>query len=120
MDLNGDGTIVICSTATAQECTDNEYGYHFYQNGIDSSNPGPFSNDQTTNYWSGNELSSDAWLFDFTFNDGSQLATSKNYNAAAWAVHDGDVATLPIPGAAWLFGSGLLGMFGVSRRKRTA
>lgn len=117
MDLNGDGVVVICSTATATECLDNEYGYHFYQNGIDSSNPGPFSDVQTTNYWSRNESLSNAWLFDFAFNDGSQLATSKNYNAAAWAVHDDDVAAVPVPGAAWLFSSGLLGLLGISRRK---
>jgi hypothetical protein len=30
------------------------------------------------------------------------------------------VATVPLPAAAWLFGSGLLGLFGVSRRKIAA
>ncbi|MEZ5540851.1 MAG: VPLPA-CTERM sorting domain-containing protein [Pseudomonadota bacterium] len=27
---------------------------------------------------------------------------------------------VPVPAAAWLFGSGLLGLLGVARRKRTA
>jgi hypothetical protein len=120
MDVNGDDIVVDCATATATDCLDNEYGYHFYNNGIHSSNTGPFSNVQTTNYWSRNESSSNAWLFDFTFNDGSQLATSKNYNASAWAVYDGDVAAVPVPGAVWLFSSGLLGLIGISRRKRAA
>jgi len=118
MDVNGDGVIVDCSTAGATACLDNEYGYHFYHNGIDSSNPAPFSAVQTVNYWSQNPSGSNAWLFDFTFHDGSQFATSKNFKAAAWAVHDGDV--VPVPAAMWLFGSGLLGLTGIARRKKSA
>jgi hypothetical protein len=36
----------------------------------------------------------------------------------AWAVSRGDIspAAVPVPAAAWLFGSGLLGLFGVARR----
>ena len=35
----------------------------------------------------------------------------------AWAVRDGDVyAAQPV---AWLFGSGLLGLIGIARRKKT-
>jgi len=30
------------------------------------------------------------------------------------------LAPIPIPAAAWLFGSGLLGMVGIARRKKTA
>jgi hypothetical protein len=35
----------------------------------------------------------------------------------AWAVRDGDIGAVPIPAAAWLFGSGLLGLIGVARKK---
>lgn len=38
----------------------------------------------------------------------------------AWAVHDGDVATIssvPIPPSLFLFGSGLIGLVGFARRK---
>lgn len=38
----------------------------------------------------------------------------------AWAVRDGDVAVVPIPGAIWLFGTGLMGLAGTARRKMTA
>jgi hypothetical protein len=30
-----------------------------------------------------------------------------------------DVAAVPVPAAVWLFGSGLLGLIGVARRKKT-
>jgi hypothetical protein len=30
------------------------------------------------------------------------------------------VSAIPVPAAAWLFGSGLLGLIGVARRKKTA
>jgi len=32
-------------------------------------------------------------------------------------VKTGDLAPVPIPAAAWLFGSGLLGLIGISRRR---
>jgi hypothetical protein len=45
----------------------------------------------------------------------------------AWAVHDGnpyqDVnpnAVVPLPAAVWLFGSGLLGLIGIARRRNAA
>ncbi len=48
---------------------------------------------------------------------GLQTSISKNYGYG-WAVHSGDVSTVPVPAAVWLFGSGLLGLIGVARRKR--
>jgi hypothetical protein len=52
-----------------------------------------------------------------------QLDTSTSY---AWAeidnvaYEDGAHSPVPIPAAAWLFGSALLGMFGFSRSKKAA
>jgi hypothetical protein len=40
--------------------------------------------------------------------------------ASGAALFDDLAATVPIPAAIWLFGSGLLGLVGVSRRKKTA
>lgn len=58
------------------------------------------------------------WLFYFGGDPGAHktiLATTAS--RAVWAVRDGDVAAVPLPGAVWLFGSGLLGLVGLARRK---
>lgn len=121
MDINGDGTVVDCAVVIATECLDNEYGYHFYVNGIDTTNSGLFGLIPTNDFWSATASSaSEAWLFDFTFNDGSQLTSSVNLNAYAWAVHEGNIGAVPIPAAVWLFGSGLLALIGAVIRKKAA
>jgi hypothetical protein len=57
-----------------------------------------------------------AWSF--------RLATGEQYYhpaaaslMRAWAVRDGDVAAVPLPGAAWLFGSMLMGMLYTGRSR---
>ena len=70
----------------------------------------------TSSYFSSTEDSStDAWRF--RFGTGSQFAVDKDFNLYGWAVRDGDVAAVPVPAAVWLFGSGLLGLVSVARRK---
>jgi hypothetical protein len=78
-------------------------------------------------YWSATEVATDtrtAWAFAFEVGyQGGNL--DKTYGAFSWAVHSGDVgaATLPgatvvpipIPAPLWLFGSGLIGLLGMSR-----
>ncbi len=89
-------------------------------------NTGPFSNlHQPAPYWSATEYAPDtsaAWGF-FMGSTGAgagglQTSISKNTSGYGWAVHSGDVSTVPVPAAVWLFGSGLLGLIGVARRKR--
>ena len=89
-----------------------------------------FSNVQTTMYWSGSEYGllssvfghpSDgrfAWVF--ATSDGSQGIHDKVDPFYAWAVHAGDVAAVPVPGAVWLFGSGLIGLVSFTHRKNKA
>ena len=84
-------------------------------------NTGSFSNLQPRYYWSAMEyapFTSYAW--DFNLASGFQFAGDKTDGYYAWAVHAGDVgaSAVPVPAAAWLFGSGLLGLVGISRKRR--
>mgnify|MGYP001458767993 CR=1 FL=1 len=47
---------------------------------------------------------------------GIQFRFGKNYDRYSWAVRAGDVSSVPVPAAAWLFGSALAGLL-VARRK---
>jgi hypothetical protein len=115
----------------AYNCTGSEMGHLFYVElgGVagqsitttHNSNYSLFQNIQIDGYhWTGNEYDfSDAWGFYFGL--GGQNYDMKTYSDYyAWAVRDGDVAgmsAVPIPAAFWLFGSGLLGLIGVARRR---
>jgi hypothetical protein len=113
-------------------CTGSELGHLFYSElgGVagqyivttHDADYNLFTNVQSNVYWSATEYAPDtsiAWNFNTT--NGYQLAYYKTYSFYAWAVRPGDVAaaasTVPVPAAAWLFGSGLLGLIGVARRK---
>jgi len=88
------------------------------QPGWGLTNTGPFSNLQSSYYWSATEYApstSSAWFFGMS--NGSQNHYDKTVNLYAWAVQSGDVSAVPVPAAVWLFGSGLLGLIGVARRK---
>ena len=110
-------------------CTGSELGNLFYNvlGGVGGSsivtthnaNYDLFSNVQSSRYWSATEYAPNtigAWLFGM--DDGYQVSYDKAVNFYAWAVQSGDVSAVPVPAAAWLFGSGLLGLIGVARRRR--
>jgi hypothetical protein len=89
-------------------------------------NTGPFSIWTTAGYWTGLDYAlniDNAWLFDLPggAQDG-RLVDKRSGVPYAWPVHDGDVGTaiVPLPAAVCLFGSGLVGLAGISRRKKSA
>jgi hypothetical protein len=85
--------------------------------GVGALPTGPFSNVQFE-YWYGTEyasIPSVAWGLSI---HGNQLNLLKYVPSYAWAVSPGQVTAVPVPGAAWLFGAGLLGLMGLKRRRR--
>lgn len=100
---NGSGSTTSCNTQT----------------GFGLINTANFSNVKPSFYWSGSAINSiDAW--NFFFSHGTQGGSGKGSSFYTWAVHSGDVGAVPVPAAVWLFGSGLIGLIGVARRKKTA
>ncbi|GAB4511079.1 MAG: hypothetical protein Tsb0026_13710 [Sulfuricaulis sp.] len=108
-------------------CTGSELGHLFY-NELGGTAGFPigttynasmalFQNIQIDVYWSGTEYAPTNGAWNFYFSDGNQFVTGKESYLYGWAVHPGDVAAVPLPTAVWLFGSGLLGLIGVARRK---
>jgi hypothetical protein len=102
MDVNGDDVTVNCSSSSQAACKDNEYGHLNYYGAGTEFAPDP-------NYAQG-------FLFRF---GGTNRWDPKGSDLFAWAVHSGNVGAVPIPPALWLFGSGLLGLIGVARKKAT-
>ncbi|QSA97664.1 DUF1566 domain-containing protein [Methylococcus sp. EFPC2] len=110
------------------EMTDSELGHLFYTElgGLantpittkHNSNYDLFSNvpDSVYWYWSGTEFTADprhAWSFYTYF--GTQFDQYKDNQFFAWPVR-----AVPVPAAAWLMGSALLGLVGLRRRRTVA
>ncbi len=126
--LNGDGS----GPCVDFSCNDSEMGHMFYTNMQGSpgnsilvaSDPNDylslFENLQSQAYWSGTEYApnTDRVAWGFSTGGGHQFDDFKYYHSYAWAVRSGDVSAVPVPAAVWLFGSGLIGLLGVARRKR--
>jgi len=126
--LNSDGSI--CAGGT-YNCTDSEMGHLFYTelSGtpgdpiINSGDPDLALFTNITNfYWLDTEVNS-TLAYSFSFgptNAGIHTFGGKGSNLSVLAVYDGDISAVPVPAAVWLFGSGLLGLIGIARRKKTA
>lgn len=94
-------------------------------------NTADFTNIQSNNtdydyYWSATEVAPFTGIaWDFNFGLGFQGDNLESVGYYAWAVHSGDVGasivpvppTVPVPATVWLFGSGLVGLLGMSRKR---
>ncbi|NOX08316.1 MAG: DUF1566 domain-containing protein [Gammaproteobacteria bacterium] len=82
-------------------------------------NTGPFSNLINGYYWSATVYAPNngsAWNFIMPF--GMQTINTISAPYYGWAVQSGDVGAVPVPAAVWLFGSGLIGLIGIAKRKK--
>lgn len=62
-----------------------------------------------------------SWNFDNNAMSADTLFSAYSGDLGAWVVADDiSVSAVPVPAAAWLFGSALLGFFGFSRKKANA
>ena len=75
--------------------------------------------DVQTHYWSGTATPIYTWFYIFELGGAYNVFVSGDEGTGphGWAVRAGDV---PVPAAVWLFGSGLLGLIGIARRKKAA
>jgi hypothetical protein len=86
-------------------------------------NVGPVTNIQTGSYWSGTEYANlppltPDWAWAFSTLSAQQFSQNKptQFLFFAWAVSSGNAASpVPLPGAAWLFGAGIMGFLGLRR-----
>ena len=108
------------SASLGYSCTGSEMGNLFYSV-LGGSNL--FINVQSSSeYWSATEYAPNnnlAWIFNMGTGSGYQTINTKSAGQFAWAVKSGDVSAVPVPAAAWLFGSGLIALVGAGRRKRS-
>ena len=105
-----------CRSATELACRDNELGYMFFHNLSGNPDLAPFPTLLSKNQWSGSwDDSHYAWIFYEGFQG---VGRKEIYEFYSLAVHSGNVGAVPIPSAVWLFGTGLLGLVGIARRKK--
>jgi len=90
-----------------------------FQSGYGLQNTGEFNNLIASWYWSGTEYADDqdnAWYFYMV--GGDQNGHYKPGNGYGLAVRSGQVSAVPVPGAIWLFGTGLAGLSVLKKRKK--
>ena len=84
-------------------------------------NTAPFQNLRSGVYWSETEWTgavySDWYHWEFSMQDGRQFPATNQNSGYGLAVRNANVSVVPLPGAFWFLGSGLLGLVAVRRRK---
>ena len=133
LDINGvkGWRLPANDTCAGSNCTSSEMGNLFYNvlggeagssiTAKHNSNYDLFSSVQSDHYWTSTEYppnTLNAWDFDFGL--GFQGSSSKGVTDVAWAVQSGNVGTVPVPAAIWLFATGLLGLIGIASKKKVA
>ena len=83
---------------------------------------GDFENLVMKSYWSGTECEytnlSGGHAWTFYMKNGNQVNIGTSSKAYGLALRGGQISAVPVPGAVWLLGSGLLGLAGIRRRTK--
>lgn len=114
--------------SSGYNCTGSEMGNLFYNDlggvagqsitSTHNANYDLFQNVQSYGYWSGTSaVVNNAYAWDFGTSGGIEGYNHKGSTFYILAVRTGQVAAAPLPATAWLFGSGIIGLMGVARRK---
>ncbi len=92
-----------------------------FQDAANGNAANSFTNLESYGYWTEREWTGNpdtAWFFNPAF--GNQLTEYKIDEFHGWAVRAGDVTSVPLPGAIWLFGSALIvGFKNLTTRKQS-
>jgi len=122
-------TVAIPNTATFYGSVWTAAGVTFIDNGSSYGPAGGVGTANMTFSWSANpsipvtsdwdiELCTICGTATVTVNNATILATSSAFPGFQ-PYFSGSISQVPVPAAAWLMGSGLLGLVGVARRRRT-
>jgi hypothetical protein len=109
--------------SSGYNCSGSEMGNLFHNvlgnnTGSFLTNKGPFNNFSDSIYWSATLYApNNGLVWTFNMGGGHQYTYAKNYSFSAWAVHTGDIGSVPLPASIWLFLSGSIGLIGFSRKK---
>lgn len=104
---NGNGTWTFTNTTSADTLDLDDPGAFAF--GFTADNGATWSAEAAS--WT--ELSADFWSIEYAFDPGV-------VRTAYLAVNNVSLAPVPVPAAVWLFGTGLLGLVGIARRKKAA
>lgn len=87
--------------------------------GVGSSGSGDFDYDVlfSTSLLAGYGVDDYLYLYN-VFGEADMMNSASEAGFEEWAAATGGTTFVPIPAAAWLFGSGLIGLAGISRRKK--
>jgi hypothetical protein len=92
--------------------------YDLFQN-VQDSRPTPYGYSLPGQYWSGG-MAMQPWQAQYFSVGGDQYQYVYGENAYTMVVRTGQVSAVPVPAAAWLFGTSLLGLTGLVRKRIAA
>jgi len=92
--------------------------YDLFQN-VQDSRPTPYGYSIPSQFWTGG-MTMQPWQAQYFGVSGDQYQYIYGENAYTMVVRTGQISAVPVPAAAWLFGTSLLGLTGLVRKRGAA